>query len=322
MSERAIDVSVIMPAWKAAAFIERGIASALASIGVTLEVVVVDDASPDGTFDVLRRLSAQDNRVIVDRLPQNSGPSIARNRAIEISHGRYIAILDADDAMAPSRLASLVALADASSADIVVDNMIEVDETGRAIGDKPFLKSAAFTTDRDIDLATWVRFNQPMKQNDCIGYLKPLIRRSTLDKTGVRYDPALRNSEDYYLVAHLLAAGARMTYTAEPGYLYQRSSGSTSHRLQPAHTKAWLDAEQRFCALYESKLSAETKTLLAARGRALRDVNQFVSVIDAMKTRKPVALFGALASDFRAVGYTLSTLLKIAMGKALRKKLV
>jgi hypothetical protein len=51
-------------------------------------------------------------------------------------------------------------------------------------------------------------------------------------------------------------------------------------------------------------------------------VNQFVSVIDAVKTGRPVAFFGALASDFRAVGYTVSTLAKIAMGKALRKKLV
>jgi succinoglycan biosynthesis protein ExoO len=322
MSDRTIDVSVIMPAWKAAAFIERAIASALASTGVTIEVVVVDDASPDTTFDVLRRLSAQDKRVVADQLPQNSGPAAARNRAIELSHGRYIAILDADDAMTPSRLASLVALADASSTDIVVDNMIEVDEAGRVIGDKPFLKSAAFATDRDIDLATWVRFNQPMKQNDCIGYLKPLIRRSTLDRTGVRYDPALRNSEDYYLVAHLLAEDARMIYTAEPGYHYQRSAGSTSHRLKPAHTKAWLDAEQRFCTLYAEKFTADTRAVIATRGRALRDVNQFVSVVDAMKTRRPMAFLGALASDFQAAGYTLTTLAKIAMGKALRRKLV
>jgi len=322
MSDRPVDVSVIMPAWNAAGFIERSIASALASTGVTVEVVVVDDASPDATFEVLRRLSAQDGRVLADRLPQNSGPSAARNRAIELSRGRYIAILDADDSMTPSRLASLVALADTSSADIIVDNMIEVDEAGRALGEKPFLKSAAFTADHDIDLATWVRFNQPMKQNDCLGYLKPLIRRSTLDKSGVRYDPALRNSEDYYLMAHLLAEGARTIYSAEPGYLYQRSASSISHRLKPVHTKAWLDAERRFCEQYAGKLAADTKEALAARGRALRDVNQFVSVVDAMQAKKPAALFGALASDFHAAGYTLSTLAKIAMGKALRRKLV
>jgi len=318
----AIDVSVIVPAWKAAGFVERSVASALASTGVTIEVIVVDDASPDNTLDVLRRLAAADPRVIVDRLPKNAGPSVARNRAIELSKGRYIAILDADDTMAAGRLAALVAIADGTRADIVVDNMLEVAETGGTTAGKPLLTSATFAAARDIDLATWVRFNQPMKPGDCLGYLKPLIRRTKLDETGVRYDPALRNSEDYYLVAHLLAEGARMTYAPEPGYFYRRSASSTSHRLQPAHTQAWLAAEQRFRVRYAGRLSGEAETALATRGRNLRDVNQFVSMVDAMKARKPGVALGVLASDLRASAYTLTTLAKIAMGKALRRKLV
>jgi len=177
----AIDVSVIVPAWKAASFVERSVASALASTGVTVEVIVVDDASPDDTHDVLERIAAADPRVIVDRLPKNAGPSAARNRALELSKGRYIAILDADDTMAAGRLATLVAIADETRADIVVDNMLEVAETGETAAGKPFLTSTTFAAARDIDLATWVRFNQPMKPGDCLGYLKPLIRRTKLE---------------------------------------------------------------------------------------------------------------------------------------------
>jgi succinoglycan biosynthesis protein ExoO len=317
-----VDVSVIIPAWRAVGLVDQAVASALVSSDVRLEVVVVDDASADNTFDSLLRLAGSDSRVVVDRLSENSGPSVARNRAIDLAKGRYVAILDADDKIAPWRLASLVALADDTGADIAVDNMIEMDEAGRLLSAEPFLKSPAFANGREIDLATWALFNQPMKPGDCLGYLKPLIRRSKLDETGIRYDAALRNSEDYYLIAYLLAEGARMIYTPGAGYFYRRSTASTSHRLQPAHTRAWLEAEARFGARYAGKLGAETEAALDVRGRALRDVNQFVSTVDAMKERKLSEVAGLLVSDLHASAYTLRTLAKIAMGKALRRKLV
>jgi succinoglycan biosynthesis protein ExoO len=319
----APDVSVIIPTWKAAGFVQRSIASALASEDVSLEVIVVDDASPDETFAVVQQLAASDPRVLVDRLPVNGGPSAARNRAIERASGRYVAVLDADDSVDPARLARLVRLADDTGADVVADNMIEVDEDGRQIGDLPFLKSVAFTQPRDIDLATWIAHNHPMDRGDCLGYLKPVFRRSELDRTGLRYDPALRNSEDYYLIAYLLASGARLAYAPEPGYRYQRSTGSTSHRLKPAHTGAWLVAEREFqnrsAAL---TLSLEASAALKTRMRRLRDVHQFVSVMDAVKTRRLARLPGAFAADISATPYTLSTFGLIVLGKLTGRKQV
>jgi succinoglycan biosynthesis protein ExoO len=322
MTRSTVDVSVIVAAWKAADFIERAIASALSSTGVTVEVIAVDDASPDETSIVLQRLAAADRRVIADRLAVNSGPSVARNRAIDLAGGRYIAVLDADDAMTPTRLAGLVALADAAKADIVVDNMTEVNETGEPISGQPFLKSAAFVSTRDIDLETWVAFNHPMRRRDCLGYLKPLVRRTKLAESGVRYDPALRNSEDYYLIANLLASGAHLIYSPEPGYLYRRSAESTSHRLQPSQTRAWLEAERRFRSQYNGQLNQPARRALDDRGRRLRDVNQFVAAVDAVKGKKIGSLLGVLGSDPRASVFTLSTLAKIAMGKATHRKLV
>lgn len=316
----APDVSVIVAAWKAAAFLERAVVSALASQNVTVEVVIVDDASPDDTFAVAQRLAAADARVAAVRLPANVGPSAARNRAIALARGTFIAVLDADDAMAPERLERLVALAERTGADIAVDNMTEVDAAYQTIGDGKFLKSARFAEAREIDLETWIAFNEPMKAGDCIGYLKPLIRRAALERHDVRYDTALRNSEDYYLVAHLLAAGARMTYTPAAGYLYTRAAGSTSHRLKPWQTKAWLVAEDAFQQRHGASLVAPVRRALARRSRALRNVDQLVAATDALKARKAGAFVKLLASDLTAAWFTLRTLAGVAAGRIFGRK--
>lgn len=316
------DVSVIIAAWKAETFLERAVRSALASQGVSVEVIIVDDASPDGTSALAQRLAGGDSRIIAERLAANGGPSAARNRAIARATGRYISILDADDAMTPGRLAAMVKHAEATDADIIVDNMVEVNEAGERLGPESFLKSDAFALNRAIDLATWVSFNEPMKRGDCIGYLKPLIRREALLKAGARYDSGLRNSEDYYLVADLLADGLRMEYLASAGYLYTRSAGSTSYRLKPEHTQAWLDAEKRFADRHAAKLSPADRQAIARRTRALRNVHHLVATTDAVKARRLSNAAGVMASDINGAIFTLGVFARIAVGKVLGRKLV
>ncbi|MEP7210056.1 MAG: glycosyltransferase family 2 protein [Alphaproteobacteria bacterium] len=319
-SPAAPDVSVIIPTWKAAAFVGKAVASALASTGLVLEVVIIDDASPDNTFEVIQRLAVTDTRVKVDRLAVNSGPSVARNRAIALSTGRYIAVLDADDTITPDRLARLAQIADQNGSDIVVDNMIEVDDEGRRISTQPFLRSPAFAEARTIDLATWVDFNLPMKPGDCLGYLKPLLRRATLARLGLGYDPALRNSEDYYFVADLLAAGVRMHYAPDAGYNYQRSMTSTSYRLSPAHTQAWLDAEAAFRKRHTEILRPQDLSALERRGRVLREVHQLVSALDLVKARRFGSVAGLLASDPATAAFTVTSFARIAVGKVTGRK--
>jgi succinoglycan biosynthesis protein ExoO len=312
----APDVSVIMPAWKAAGFIDGAIASALASEGVSVEVVAVDDASPDDTFAVLQSLAAGDPRIRVDRLAQNSGPSAARNRAIELSSGRFIAVLDADDTIEPDRLRRMIDIAEAEQADIAMDDMLEVDEQGRRISETTFLKASLFRARMRIELDTWVKFNQPLKPIDCIGYLKPLFRRSTLDAMEQRYDPALRNSEDYYIVADMLARGAKLIYSPEPGYRYRRSTTSTSHRLKPAETRAWIAAEQAYRARHPQLPPAQAAAL-DMRAQLLREIDHFVMALDLAKAKKLPAFAGHLAADPKSAMFTLGAFVRIARAKVL-----
>jgi glycosyltransferase involved in cell wall biosynthesis len=96
-------VSVIMAAYNAADHIREALESALAQEWKPLEIVVVDDGSTDATLEVVR--SYPD---VVCIQQENKGPSAARNAAVDRSTGRFVANLDSDDLLPPTRVADQV----------------------------------------------------------------------------------------------------------------------------------------------------------------------------------------------------------------------
>ena len=127
-------VSVVIPAWRAEHFVGAAIASARAQTLADIEIIVVNDCSPDDTAGAIARAGAGDPRVRAIDLPVNWGPSGAGNRGFEAAQGEWIAVLDADDAMAPDRLERLVSFAEARGLDIAADDLRLVDQDGGAGG--------------------------------------------------------------------------------------------------------------------------------------------------------------------------------------------
>ena len=199
-----VDVSVVVAAWNAETFLQGSIDSALAQDGVTIEVIVANDASTDGTEALVRSLAERDPRIRLVSNTVNQGPAAARNTAIAAATGAWIAVLDADDRLLPGRLARLLSFARARDADVVFDLIGEVDEEGREIPDP---RPLPFDREERWDLPRWILDNQPGQRMLLTGYLKPLIRRAALTQHGVSYREELRNSEDYALIAELLAQG-------------------------------------------------------------------------------------------------------------------
>lgn len=103
-------VSVIIPAYNAAAFVQRAVDSVLAQTWRDLELLVVDDGSTDDTVKLLDGYGDR-LRLITQA---NGGPAAARNRGLQAARGDYVALLDADDWWEPGKLDAQVALLDAS----------------------------------------------------------------------------------------------------------------------------------------------------------------------------------------------------------------
>ena len=127
MSDTNPLVSVIIPAYNAERYLAEAIESAFSQTYLPVEVIVVNDGSKDGTEAVARRYLP---RIKFASQP-NGGISKARNTAIEMSEGAFLALLDADDLWAPNKLELQMAAFRADPAlDIVFGHMVQFFEGG------------------------------------------------------------------------------------------------------------------------------------------------------------------------------------------------
>ena len=132
------EVSVIMPVYNGAQFLEEAVTSILVQTFRDFEFIVVDDGSTDQTPEVLGRLASRDKRLRVIVQP-NAGIVMALNRAIDEASGTWIARMDSDDVSLPDRLKRQYgeAIADPDVA-VLGGDCILIDEGGRRFGMKRF----------------------------------------------------------------------------------------------------------------------------------------------------------------------------------------
>ena len=102
-------VSILIPAYNAERWIAQTILSALAQTWPRKEIIVIDDGSRDQTLKIARQFASKTVSIVTQ---ENQGASTARNRALELSQGEYIQWLDADDLMAPDKIAKQMEASD------------------------------------------------------------------------------------------------------------------------------------------------------------------------------------------------------------------
>lgn len=281
-------------------FLRDAVASALAQRGVTVEVLIVDDRSTDGSWALAQRLAAEDGRVRAFQLPENAGPGGARNHAIDQARGSWLAVLDSDDLLHPDRSRRLIEEAIRAEATMIADDLLVFDQ------DRPdavagHLDARRRSGDQWITLADYLDETRMYGRRPNLGFLKPVFRLDWLRDTGLRYDARLRIAEDDDLVLRALAAGARYRLVPRPMYFYRKHGSSISHRLSPANADKMLAAADRQRLVLEGKGPA---VQAAWRGKygALRRAWGFARFVDALKRRDAV---GAMRAARAAPGALL-----------------
>lgn len=174
-------VAVLVPAYNAARVIGESIQSILNQTYRDLEVVVVDDASTDGTTDLVEHIVAADSRLRLLRNERNLGIADNRNRALRDSESEFVAWQDADDISMPRRLERQVTYLDSHPEVGMVGGWLEFFG-----GRSPSVRRYAAT---DAEVRRTIFRYSPVAQPAAI------LRRAVLDRAGP-YDSRSEPAED------------------------------------------------------------------------------------------------------------------------------
>lgn len=134
-------VSVIICAYNAAPFVGTALRSVLNQNYPNVEIISIDDGSPDHTFQQMRQLAAENPRINAHRF-SNNGAYASRNIGLRLAKGDFITFLDADDIMLPHRISSQLAALEHSGAAATVSRLIRISEDGRLAAPRiyPFVR--------------------------------------------------------------------------------------------------------------------------------------------------------------------------------------
>ncbi len=280
----AIDVSIVIAAWNAQSFILTAIDSALSQKGVSVEVIVVDDASTDSTCNVVESIS--DSRVKLFRSEKNGGPGAARNIGFAVAKGKWIAVLDSDDSMKQNRLKNMLDKAPID-ADILIDNFCELYSDG--VVSNPFYSNAELPLGK-LNLSFLIKTNLVFTSIKSTGYVKPLFKNEFLKQHTIKYWPEVKIGEDYYFLASCLARGANAEVLNEAGYIYTIRAGSISSKLNIEHIDKLLNFDKKFIQGYHlSDLEVSAQKI---RSENLKRAFHYLVLVEQIKKRRvlPAAL--------------------------------
>ena len=187
-SKKDIKVSVIVPAFNATSTLPRCLDSIIPQLDDSMELIVVDDGSSDGTFNLLTDRYKDVKKLIPVRVSKNQGAAKARNDGLRLARGRMIAFCDADDEWLPGKLSDQVA---------VLDEDQETD--------------IVFILDRNVtdDTNSGSRRILDMSLKDNTFHLRScLARKSLFDRIGV-LDESLSTHEDTEWIVRAISSGAK-----------------------------------------------------------------------------------------------------------------
>jgi teichuronic acid biosynthesis glycosyltransferase TuaG len=180
-------VSIVTPAYNAAPYIRETIASVQRQTVRDWEMIIVDDASSDETHALVSEAAAADLRIIPVRLPQNGGPAVSRNTALDRARGEFVAFLDADDLWDPTKLEKQLAFMQARGSEFSFGSYRVISHRGEVVG-------------RVGPVPDTMRYHDLLR-NTIIGCLTVVIRREVV---GDRRFPLLRRSQDTAMWLSLL----------------------------------------------------------------------------------------------------------------------
>jgi glycosyltransferase involved in cell wall biosynthesis len=244
-------ISVIVPIYNTASYLERCLKSIVDQTYDKLEIICIDDGSTDGSELILDEFARKDSRIRVIH-KQNGGESSARNVGLEMMTGQYIGFLDCDDWIEANMYERLVSIAIQKDVDMVASPWFkDTDEESIKIGNQLPVSPEIFERE---DLLQYI-----YKRDYYRGFTymwNKLYRRSLFyDERGeiILFDEDLALGGDVLYLGRLALNTEKAVYLDEAFYHYYQRDTSGCHTVDLNKRKDWLEAYKRLIRYIEDQ---------------------------------------------------------------------
>ncbi|MEO2652605.1 glycosyltransferase family 2 protein, partial [Enterococcus mundtii] len=207
-------ISIIVPVYKVEKYLKKCVDSIIAQTFTDIEIILVDDGSPDDSGKICDEYAVQDKRIKVIH-KENGGLSSARNAGIEMAKGKYLGFIDSDDYIAEDMFEILYDQLLDYDADIATIGMIDVYENKETKVNN--LKLVEVLDQKDAIKAV-------LDSTDVYAYAVNKLYKKELFDT-VRY-PIGKIVEDAFIIMDLLLQCDRIVTNTEQKYYYYRRNDS------------------------------------------------------------------------------------------------
>lgn len=215
-------VSIIIPVYNSEKYISKTLDSALNQTYKQIEIILVDDCSSDSSEQLVRNYEKKHKNIVYHRQQENAGAAVARNKALELAKGRYIAFLDSDDLWYPEKLEKQLEFMQQKRAAICYTAIEMIDENDNLLKDKRNVKEM-------------VNYNFLLK-NTMIATSTVVVDRNL---TGDFKMPLIRSGQDYATWLLLMRNGTNAFGINDVFVKYRKGRNSLSSNKLGNIKKVW-----------------------------------------------------------------------------------
>lgn len=308
---RYYKVSVVVPVYNCADFIEECLYSIVNQTEKNIEIIIIDDNSRDQTKEKINHFVNKYNNIYIYENSCRKGPSYSRNKGVSLARGKYISFIDADDFISENYIKSLLDVASKHSTDVVAASQIirypsgEIKETGFENADVISSKKAKMR----LYLTTGVSVNKL--------YLKDFIK-----KNKIYYPEGSFYGEDNVFNLKLLMSVDKIYVTHQPVYYYRENDKSTTKENNNAYSLTLVKAYEiclslaRLDKCWKNTVFKRAKNDLKELHTAIKDLKLKAELEERCRDKIGLDIFG----DCKIMNkYSFINMISFLFNKVLRK---
>lgn len=242
-------ISVIIAAYNMEKYLVECLESLLHQTIQDLEILIIDDGSADGTWNIIRDYEQRDQRIKAFQ-QSNQGPAAARNVALKAMTGDYFTVIDADDWIESDCYEKAYAAAKKTDSDMVIWGFQRFSGEKVIPQPDPMLKNGLYTDNECRTLWKDFIYREKRRVNPFIHCR--LIRSSLVKDNGLSLNPKLKRSEDYMFLSQVHYYCRRVYSMADQMYLhYRQNEESITHKYVPGYFEMVLEIYSQLKAFAE-----------------------------------------------------------------------